>query len=213
MLKSLIIIIVTVLLINLTIEYVFKIKPIFYANTYYIGPIDTGNFNWANPNRFWISFKQHTQLILVLFFLKKFIPLIFNFAEDTNSNKELEVNNTSQSSKDDIEPKLIALNEHHENFFIIKGLYKDELVKKEDIIYIKADGNYIDLVSSKKEFPMKTSLKKIQFSLPKSFIRVHRSFIINLDFFEVKDMKDNTIVSSENHVIPTSKQYLSLIHN
>ena len=33
----------------------------------------------------------------------------------------------------------------------------------EDIIYIKADGNYIDLVSSKKEFPMKTSLKKIQF--------------------------------------------------
>ena len=208
-----IIIIVTVLLINLTIEYVFKIKAIFYANTYYIGPIDTGNFNWANPNRFWISFKQHTQLILVLFFLKKFIPLIFNFAEDTNTNKELEVNNTSQSFKDDKEQKLISLNEHHENFFIIKGLYKDELVKKEEIIYIKADGNYIDLVSSKKEFPMKTSLKKIQSSLPKSFVRVHRSFIINLDFFDFKDLKDNTIVSSENHVIPTSRQYLSLMTN
>ncbi|ASK79284.1 hypothetical protein CF386_09445 [Paraphotobacterium marinum] len=146
-------------------------------------------------------------------FLKKFIPLIFNFAEDTNTNKKPEVNNISHSYKNDIKFKLKETSEHHENFFIIKGLYKDELVKKEDIIYIKADGNYIDLVSSKKEFPMKTSLKKIQSSLPKSFVRVHRSFIINIDFFDLKNLKDNTIVSLENHVIPTSKQYLSLMTN
>ena len=59
----------------------------------------------------------------------------------------------------------------------------DKLVKVEikDIFYIEAERNYCRIYSKDKEYLLVMTLKEMDEKLPqKHFIRVHRSFIVNL---------------------------------
>lgn len=53
-------------------------------------------------------------------------------------------------------------------------------VLKKDILYVKADGSYVDVVTEKKSFQLASNLKNFhkQFKAPQ-FIRVSRSYLVN----------------------------------
>lgn len=62
-----------------------------------------------------------------------------------------------------------------------------------DILLIKADGeNLINLVTEKKEYPCRITLKEFLKQLPLNFIQVHRSYIINLDHLDYFNEPDQT---------------------
>ena len=74
-----------------------------------------------------------------------------------------------------------------------------------DINSIEAKGNFIYIRTLSENYMVYSSLKKIEEKLPSSsFLRVHRSYIIN--FRKIIDIQDNSILIN-NELIPISRRY------
>jgi DNA-binding LytR/AlgR family response regulator len=92
--------------------------------------------------------------------------------------------------------------------FIKKGSSLVRL-KYKDIVYIEALENYVILNTKNEKFTIHFTLKAIEFQLPSdTFIRVHRSFIVNISL--IKAIKDNSldlIVGNELRNIPIGHSF------
>lgn len=72
-----------------------------------------------------------------------------------------------------------------------------------DISYVEAKGDYISIKTKVKNYIVHSTLKKIEDKLPSNlFLRIHRSFIINIT--EIVDIEDNSVLI-EKSVIPISR--------
>ncbi|MEN8964590.1 MAG: LytTR family DNA-binding domain-containing protein [Polaribacter sp.] len=80
-----------------------------------------------------------------------------------------------------------------------------------EINIIKSDKNYILITTDTETHKVNISLKKIQQRLPlKSFFRVHKSYIVNLN--KIVDIEDRTIVIQKN-VVPIGNKYWMNLKN
>lgn len=90
-------------------------------------------------------------------------------------------------------------------YFFIK---KDSVLTKvpiKDILWIEALGDYITVHTKDQRFIIHATLKSVEAKLPSSkFVRVHRSFIIQLD--NVKKVEDTTIYINDT-AIPVGALY------
>ncbi len=78
-------------------------------------------------------------------------------------------------------------------------------LKLDDVWWIEALGDYVQFVTEEKKYTVHSSMKNILSKLsPKQFLRVHRSYIINLD--KIATMEDNTLTISTK-LIPIGKSY------
>lgn len=76
-------------------------------------------------------------------------------------------------------------------------------IKFEEIYFIKATGDYIDLKTAKGVFKVHSTLKKTKDKLPEEmFLQIHRSYIINLN--QIIDIEDNSVLI-DKHVVPISR--------
>lgn len=72
-----------------------------------------------------------------------------------------------------------------------------------DILYIEAERNYCRIHSKDKQYLLVTTLKDMDEKLPKKhFIRVHRSFIVNVS--QIQEIATSHIVIGKK-AIPVSK--------
>lgn len=96
---------------------------------------------------------------------------------------------------------------HDDKFLFIKSEYKIVRVDLSDIKYIEGMRDYVRIhLASDKPIMALLGLKKIIEHLPSdSFMRVHRSYIVNL--MKVNTIERNRIVFGENIYIPVSEQY------
>ncbi len=79
------------------------------------------------------------------------------------------------------------------------------LVKLEidDILFLEAKGDYVQIRTTDKKHLVHITMKRIQEKLPpKLFIKVHRSYIVNLN--KIVDIEDNSILIEEE-IIPISR--------
>lgn len=77
----------------------------------------------------------------------------------------------------------------------------------EDILYIESMGDYVKYCTSSKTYITHSTLKSAEEKVEdSSFIKVHRSYIVNLK--KIKDIQDNTLLI-EGKVIPISKSLKS----
>ena len=67
---------------------------------------------------------------------------------------------------------------------VVKTKDKIEIIKSREIFYLEADDDYIRIHSDKGEFLKNDTLKKYEDKMGKDFVRVHRSFIINVNYIE-----------------------------
>jgi DNA-binding LytR/AlgR family response regulator len=91
--------------------------------------------------------------------------------------------------------------------------HNDRIVKIiiADILYIEADRNYCHIHSKGKNFLLVATLKDIEKKLPKNyFLRVHRSFIINIS--QIDEVAAKHLVISRK-AIPVSKTLRSSLLN
>jgi DNA-binding LytR/AlgR family response regulator len=97
--------------------------------------------------------------------------------------------------------------ESNDNFLFIKSEYKVLRINLSDITYIEGMREYIRIhLSGQKPIMTLLSMKKIEEYLPvEKFMRVHRSYIINLD--RITTIDRNRIVFDNNIYIPVSEQY------
>eukprot|EP01012_Entosiphon_sulcatum_P024850 TRINITY_DN30112_c0_g1_i2.p1 TRINITY_DN30112_c0_g1~~TRINITY_DN30112_c0_g1_i2.p1 ORF type:complete len:232 (-),score=20.90 TRINITY_DN30112_c0_g1_i2:880-1575(-) len=78
-------------------------------------------------------------------------------------------------------------------------------LKLPDILFFEATGDYVKVHTTKQQYSIHSSLKTIEQKLPQNlFLRVHRSFIINLNKIDTAEGK--TLVINHN-LIPVSETY------
>jgi DNA-binding LytR/AlgR family response regulator len=91
------------------------------------------------------------------------------------------------------------------DYFFIKCDYKYERIYFDEILYIQALQNYITIFTTKGKYITLLSLKNVEEKLdPKSFIRVHKSFIVSVSKIEAIE---NSEISIQSHRIPLSRNY------
>jgi DNA-binding LytR/AlgR family response regulator len=93
--------------------------------------------------------------------------------------------------------------------------YKQVFINAEDVIWIKAEGVYLEVKTKDNTILQRTSFQKIMELFPKDSIqRVHRSWAVNMKYVE-EISKNSLLIQNEN--IPISKSYKdkinSYIHN
>ncbi|MBL0050020.1 MAG: response regulator [Bacteroidetes bacterium] len=92
----------------------------------------------------------------------------------------------------------------NDSFFVKKG---SQLVKVylENILWIQAMDNYVIIQTHNDQFIIHSTMKDIEAKLPTAkFVRVHRSFIIQVDKITILD--ENTVIVNEKN-IPIGKSY------
>jgi len=88
-----------------------------------------------------------------------------------------------------------------------KGVH---ILKEDDIIYCIGEGNYTTIILDKnKEFVISKNLKQVAAKLSvKSFARVHKSYLINVNNMEfIQKQQGGAIVMSNGKNIPISRSY------
>ncbi len=77
-------------------------------------------------------------------------------------------------------------------------------VRFADICFIKSDHVYLEIHAKEEKFLIRGSLTEFITKLPDHFLRIHRSYVINLEHLDSID-SDSVTVSQEK--IPVSKNY------
>lgn len=80
-----------------------------------------------------------------------------------------------------------------------------------NIAYVVADGNYVNIFADGQKHVLRESLNSIEKKLEaNTFIRIHKSFIINLEFIkEIRKSSNGSyqVSMTDNHVLNISKTY------
>src|SRR5450631_74816 len=95
--------------------------------------------------------------------------------------------------------------------FLVKKMGKEFLLPANDIEWIQAWGNYVNLRVRAHDYPMRSTMAAIEARLDSSrFVRVHRSYIVNLDHvaqIEPSDSGDATVRMKDQAPVPCSRRY------
>lgn len=76
-----------------------------------------------------------------------------------------------------------------------------------EIDWIHADGNYCFINASAKKFAVKISLRRLVLRLsPLQFIRIHKSYVVNIDRIEGIDMSENSVLIGKQR-LPIGRVY------
>lgn len=76
-------------------------------------------------------------------------------------------------------------------------------VNENDLLYVEAKGDYMLFKTNEKGYIVNVTMKKVEEKLnPEKFLKIHRSYIINLD--KIVDIENTTLVINDK-VIPISR--------
>ena len=127
-------------------------------------------------------------------------PLFLRASEKARDRLQSRENETSEIQADD-------------NFLFIKSEYKIVRINLSEIKYIEGMREYVRIhIESGKAVMTLMSMKKMEEFLPnKKFMRVHRSFIVNLE--KITTVERNRIVFDDKVYIPVSEQYKPKFQN
>lgn len=86
----------------------------------------------------------------------------------------------------------------------VRGVNGIELLNPNDILFIKSDGVYIELHTLEGMVVQRKLLKEIIDQLPDFFLRIHRSYLVNVNYI---DHRSTTHVTLRGHEIPVSRSF------
>ncbi len=114
--------------------------------------------------------------------------------------KAIDTKPTEASSPQPLEENLNSSNKDDLFVNVERKLIKIDIPT---IQVIEAKGDYILIKTEQKNYTVHSTLKKIEKRIQRDyFVKVHRSFIINIK--EIIDIKDNSVLISKN-VVPISR--------
>jgi hypothetical protein len=95
--------------------------------------------------------------------------------------------------------------------FLVRKVGAEFLVAARDIEWLEAAENYVNLHVRGRAYPLRSTMTAIQERLdPQRFVRVHRSYIVNLDFLEKiepLDTGDARLLLKDGTHVPCSRRY------
>jgi hypothetical protein len=98
---------------------------------------------------------------------------------------------------------------------LVKKLGKEFLINLNDVEWMEASGNYVNLHVARRAYPLRETMARLALRIdPERFIRVHRSFMVNLDHIaeiEPLDGGDARIRLKDGTQIPFSRRCRSVL--
>lgn len=95
--------------------------------------------------------------------------------------------------------------------FLVRKLGREFLVAANDIEWLQASGNYVNLRVRGHDYPLRSTIGGIEARLdPARFLRIHRSYIVNLEqlaSIEPLDTGDARVHLKDGTVLPGSRRY------
>jgi len=96
--------------------------------------------------------------------------------------------------------------------FLVRKLGRDFLVAAADIEWLQAAGNYVNLHVRGHDYPLRSTLAGIEARLdPAVFVRIHRSYLVNLGrvvSIEPRDDGDASVHMDDGSTLPCSRRQL-----
>ena len=91
------------------------------------------------------------------------------------------------------------------------------LIRENDVLYIKKDNMKLTYHTPFHDYSSYIAFTKIEKTLPRNFIRCHKSYIVNIDCINYIDNIKNCIYLTNNDVCPIGPKYknnlLEVINN
>ncbi len=112
----------------------------------------------------------------------------------------------NEAKKESLEANFVNSKLKYHDQIFIKDKSKLISITISSISFFEALENYTQLVLENKKWIINGFLKDIETKLPDEFIRVHRSYIINLN--KIEKIEDNFIIIEKNN-IPVGRSYKS----
>lgn len=95
--------------------------------------------------------------------------------------------------------------------FLVRTLGKEFLLPAAEVEWLQAWGNYVNLRVRAHDYPLRATMASIEARLdPTRFVRVHRSYIVNLDYvqeIEPLDSGDARARMRDGGQVPVSRRY------
>lgn len=101
---------------------------------------------------------------------------------------------------------------HFDPYFFVKSSGQQHRINFNEILYIESIKDYVNIRTVHQEYIVLDSLKSLDQELPQSsFVRVHKSFMINLN--QIKSIGSKKIVLLSEHEIPIGDSYRANLLN
>ena len=95
--------------------------------------------------------------------------------------------------------------------FLVRKLGREFLINASEIEWLQASGNYVNLHVRGRDYPLRATMAGIEERLdPVRFVRVHRSYFVNLDYLaEIEPLEtgDARLQLRDSVKIPCSRRY------
>ena len=106
----------------------------------------------------------------------------------------------------------------------INSAGKVDLIASEQIAYCKAAGDYVELyLEGNKEILFSGNLKELETQLPTTFLRVHRSYLVNMDYIQALSSKSHNqqiaaagggfLTLKGDYEVPVSRRIMPQVRN
>ncbi|HEY5803775.1 MAG TPA: LytTR family DNA-binding domain-containing protein [Lysobacter sp.] len=99
--------------------------------------------------------------------------------------------------------------------FLVRKLGREFLVAANDIEWLQAASNYVNLRVRGHDYPLRSTIAGIEGQLdPRSFVRIHRSYIVNLGqiaSIEPLDSGDARVHLKDGSHLPCSRRYRDVL--
>ena len=97
------------------------------------------------------------------------------------------------------------------NQVLVKKLDKEFLVRFDDVQWLEANGNYVNLHSDGRLYPLRSTLARMETQLAdQGFVRIHRRYILNrsaIDQLAYQPSGDGEVTLKDGSVLPISRRY------
>lgn len=95
--------------------------------------------------------------------------------------------------------------------FLVRKLGKEFLLAAREIEWLQASGNYVNLHVRGRDYPLRATMAGIEDRLdPTRFVRVHRSYLVNLDYLtemEPLETGDARLTMRDGATVPCSRRF------
>ncbi len=132
----------------------------------------------------------------------------FSFADFSRSaakaNSLYELRHNQRAHEEEVIPEAVPKDRE---YISVKADYKVSLVKISDIVYLESEGEYVRMhLADGSAITTLFRLKNMEASLPSEmFMRVHRSYIVNLRY--IKGYVRGRIFLSDSEYVPIGENY------
>ncbi len=92
------------------------------------------------------------------------------------------------------------------DFITVKADRANQQIKLNDILYIESLSDYVNIHTSKKSVATRATISSFEKALPETFLRIHRSFIVNHE--HIHSFSSSAVCINGNE-LPVSRTYKS----